>query len=165
MRAAVKQFIEETIDLIEENNWSDVAYKAESWNIDGRLQGADLIEFWKIVRDDLKIDLFKFEDVEVVPTCYFYGSDIAAIELPECIMHINKSAFTNCEKLEKLSLPNTIVSIGEGAFLNTDNLSEINYNGYKSDFKNIRLGYCAFGVNILGRNGKKLIAKDGVINL
>ena len=65
MRAAVKQFIEETIDLIEEDKWSDVAYKAESWNIDGRLQGADLIEFWKIVREDLKIDLFKFEDVEV----------------------------------------------------------------------------------------------------
>lgn len=165
MRAAVKKFIEENIELIENDQWSEVVYKAETWMVDNKFTMLDLVDLWKIIREDLKIDLFKFEDVEVVPTCYFYGSNITAIKLPERIAHIRNSAFTNCEKLEKVSLPSTIISIGEGAFLNTDNLIEINYNGYESDFRNIRLGYCAFGVNSLGRNGKKLIARDDVMQL
>lgn len=60
MRAAVKQFIEETIDWIENDRWSDVAYKAETWNINGRLKDSDLIEFWKIIREDLNIDIITF---------------------------------------------------------------------------------------------------------
>lgn len=165
MRAAVKQFIEETIDWIENDKWSDVAYKAESWNIDGRLQGADLIEFWKIFREDLKIDLFKFEDVEVVPSCYCYGADLEEVIIPEHILHISPSAFNMCVELRKIVLPKNLISIGNNAFSNTPQLDKLNYSGTKTEFKKIRLGWNAFGAEILGRNSKKLIAKDGVINL
>ena len=165
MRAAVKQFIEETIDLIEENNWSDVAYKAESWLIDNRFIDYDMIEFWEIVREDLDIDILKFNDVEVVPSYYCCNADIEEIIIPARILHINRSAFLNCKNLKKVILPNTLYSIQQNAFLDTTKLTEIEFNGISDEFKRIRLGWNAFGTNILGRNDKKLISKDGVINL
>ena len=165
MRAAVKKFIEETIDLIEENNWSDVAYKAESWNIDGRLQGADLIEFWKIVREDLKIDLFTFEDVEVVPSFYCWESNMTELILPERILHINRSAFNRCTNLEKIHFPGSLISIQTTAFTRTPNLEEITYNGYKEDWNKIRLGYSAFGYTSTGKYHLKINCKDGVLEI
>ena len=165
MRAAVKQFIEEIIDLIEDDKWSDVAYKAETWLIDRRFLDHDMIEFWEIVREDLNIDILKFENIKVVPSHYFYNSDIVEIDLPEHILHISRAAFTNCKNLEKVLLPTSLISVGEDAFVNTSKLKNIYYNGYLADFKKIRLGWNAFGVNILGRNDKNLIAKDGVTHL
>ena len=165
MRSAVKQFIEETIDWIENDKWSDVAYKAESWLIDNRFIASDMIEFWRIVRDDLNIDIFKFKDVEVVPTYYYHGADVEEIVIPAHILHINPSAFMWCKNLRKVTLPNTLYSIQQNAFLDTTKLTEIEFNGTLDEFKRIRLGWNAFGAEILGRNGKKLIAKDGVINL
>ena len=164
MRAAVKRFIEETIDLIEDNKWADVAYKAASW-LNNSFIDHDVIELWKIVRDDLDIDILKFEDVEVVPSYYYYNADIKEIIIPAHILHINRAAFLNCKKLKKVTLPNTLYSIQQNAFLDTVNLTEIEFDGTLDEFKSIGLGWNAFGVNILGRNGKKLIAKDGVINL
>lgn len=165
MRAAVKQFIEETIDWIENDNWSDVAYKAESWNIDGRLRSVDLIEFWKIIREDLNIDILKLEDFDVVPSYYFCSSDIAEVTIQIGCLHINQSAFLNCKKLKKVTLPNTLFSIQQNAFLGTPELTEIEFDGTLDEFKQIRLGLNAFGSEILGRNDKKLIAKDGVMQL
>lgn len=165
MRDAVKHFIEETINWIENDNWSDVAYKAEAWEIDGKLQDADLIEFWKIIREDLDINILTFKDVEVIPKFYFYSSAISEVIIPERILHINQSAFENCLMLKKVSLPIGLISIGNNAFRNTYKLTEIEFDGTINEFKLIRLGWNAFGANILGRNGKKLIAKDRFINL
>ena len=165
MRDAVKKFIEETIDLIENDQWSDVAYKAESWNIDGRLQGADLIEFWKIVREDLKIDLFKFEDVEVVPSWYCWESNMTELILPEHILHINRSAFNMCRNLEKIHFPGSLISIQTTAFTRTPNLKEITYNGYNEDWNKIRLGYSAFGYTPTGKYNLKIKCKDGVVDI
>lgn len=165
MRAAVKQFIEETIDWIENDKWPDVAYKAESWLIDNKFESKDLIELWKIIREDLGIDILTVEDVEVIPSFYFCSSAITEIVIPERILHINHSAFENCLMLNRVSLPNSLVSIGNNAFRDADQLKELIYLGTKDEFKKIRIGWNAFGYNILGRNGKKLIAKDGVINL
>ena len=165
MRAAVKQFIEETIDLIEEDKWSDVAYKAETWLLDNRFIDHDMLEFWEIVRDDLDIDIFKFNDVEVVPSYYCCSADIKEITIPARILHINRAAFMMCKDLRKVILPNTLYSIQQNAFLDTSNLTEIEFNGTLDEFKRIRLGWNAFGIAVLGRNGKKLIVKDGVINL
>ena len=166
MRAAVKEFIEENIALIEENKWADVAHKAASWLIDNSFFDHDVIEFWKIVRNDLDIDLFKFKDVEVVPSFYCYAADLEEITIPEHILHINRSAFSNCADLRKVVLPKSLYSIQQNAFLDTANLTEIIYNGTKDEFRSrIRISWNAFGTNVLGRNDKKLIAKDGVINL
>lgn len=165
MRAAVKQFIEETIDWIENDKWSDVVYKAESWLIDNSFIDYDMIELWEIVRDELKIDNLAFEDIEVVPSYYFCDSDVKEVSIKTGCLHINRSAFLNCENLDKVIIPNTLYSIQQNAFLNTPNLTEIEFDGTLDEFKRIRLGWNAFGAEILGRNGKKLIAKDGVINL
>mgnify|MGYP003294010890 CR=1 FL=1 len=75
------------------------------------------------------------------------------------------SSWKKCKKLKKVTLPNTLYSIQQNAFLDTVNLTEIKFDGTLDEFKHIRLGWNAFGTEILGRNGKKLIAKDGVINL
>ena len=166
MTAALKSFIEETIDLIEQNNWSDVAYKAESWLIDRRFLDHDMVEFWEIVRDDLNINILNFEDVEVIPSHYFYNSDIVEINLPERILHINRAAFTNCENLEKVILPASLISIGEDAFVNTPKLKKIYYTGYSADFKKIRLGFYAFGIfNGAGKYNIEIICKDDVLKI
>ena len=166
MTEDLKKFIEETIDWIEADRWSDVAYKAEAWSIDGRLRSEDLIEFWKIVRDDLNIDILTFEDVEVVPSYYFYNSDIIDIHLPERILHISRAAFTNCKSLEKVILPASLISIGEDAFVNTSKLKKIYYNGYIEDFKRIRLDFYAFGIfNSTGKYNLKIICKDGILEI
>ena len=165
MRAAVKQFIEETINWIEHDRWYDVAYKAETWLIDNRFNISDIIEFWKIIREDLNIDILKFEDIEVVPSYYYTNAAIEEIILPERILHINESAFASCRNLKKVILPNTLYRIDRYAFLNTYNLTEIEFDGTLDEFRRIKLGWNAFGYNLLGRNGKKIIAKDGVMEL
>ena len=67
--------------------------------------------------------------------------------------------------LKQVSLLKNLISIGNNAFRDTYQLNELTYSGIKDEFKKIRLGWNAFGSKILGRNDKKLIAKDGVINL
>lgn len=165
MRDAVKNFIEETIDLIEENKWFDVAYKAECWDIAGQLKGEDLIEFWKIVREYLNIDILTFEDVEVVPSCYYWESDITELILPEHILHIGRSAFDGCTNLEKIHFPSSLLSIQNTAFNRTPNLKEITYNGSKQDWNNIRLGYKAFGYTSTGKYDLKIKCKDGILEI
>ena len=165
MRAAVKKFIEETIDLIEEDNWSDVAYKAESWLVDNRFIDYDMIEFWEIVREDLGIDILKFEDVEVVPSWYCWESTMTELILPEHILHISKSAFNRCRNLEKIHFPGSLISIQTTAFTRTPNLKEITYNGYKEDWNKIRLGYSAFGYTSTGKYNLKIKCKDGVVDI
>ena len=165
MTGALKSFIEETIDLIEEDKWSDVAYKAESWLVDNRFIDYDMIEFWEIVREDLGIDILKFEDVEIIPSYYCCNADKKEIIIPARILHINHSAFMMCKNLKKVTLPNTLYSIHQSAFSYTPNLTEIEFDGTLDGFKRIRLGWNAFGAEILGRNGKKLITKDGVMIL
>ena len=166
MTDSTKKFIEENIDLIEENNWSDVAYKAETWLIDGRFLDHDMAEFWRIVREDLNIDILKFEDVEVVPSHYFYNSDIVELDLPERILHINRAAFTNCRNLEKVRLPASLISIGEDAFVNTSKLKKIYYNGYLADFKKIRLDFYAFGIfDGAGKYNIEIICKDDILEI
>ena len=164
MRAAVKKFIEENIKLIENNQWSAVVYKAETWLLDDRFIDWDVIELWSIIRNDLSIDVLRYLDL--VPSYYFSLDDAVkeVIIQPNCL-HINRSAFLNCKNLKKVTLPNTLYSIQQNAFLGTSNLTEIEFDGSLDEFKRIRLGWNAFGSNILGRNGKKLIAKDGVMNL
>ena len=165
MRAAVKQFIEENIGLIKDNKWSDVAYKAESWNIDGRFSSADVIEFWRIVREDLKIDLFKFEDVEVIPSGYYWEGNMTELIIPEHILHIHTSAFNMCRNLEKIHFPGSLISIQTTAFTRTPKLKQITYNGYKEDWNNIRLAYHAFGYTSTGKYGLKIECKDGVVEI
>lgn len=163
MRVAIKQFIEENIYSFEDEQWDNIAYKAETWLIDGRFIDYDAIELWSIIRDDLNIDML--EHTSVVPSYYFCNSDIAeAIIQPGCL-HINPSAFLNCKKLKKVILPNTLYSIQQNAFLDTVNLTEIEFDGTLDEFKRVRLGWNAFGVSSLGHNGKKLIARDGVTQL
>ena len=70
-----------------------------------------------------------------------------------------------CKNLRKVKLPKSLYSIQQNAFLDTESLTEVEFDGILDEFKRIRLGWNAFGSEILGRNGKKLIAKDGVINL
>lgn len=165
MRSAVKKFIEKTIDWIENDKWSDVVYKSESWLIDNTFIDYDMIEFWEIVREDLNTNILTVEDVEVVPSFYCCDSDVKEVSIKTGCLHINRSAFLNCKNLDKVILPNTLYSIHQNAFLNTPNLTEIEFDGTLDEFKRIRLGWNAFGAEILGRTGKKLIAKDGVINL
>lgn len=165
MNAQVKQFIEENIKLIENDKWSEVVYKAETWLLDDRFIAYDIVELWRIIRDDLDINIFNFKNMNIVPSYYYYSTNIEEIILPEHILHINHGAFLNCKKLKKVILPNSLHSIQQHAFSDTPNLTEIEFNGTLDEFNRIRLNWNPFGMNSLGRNRKKLIAKDGVINL
>ena len=165
MTEDLKKFIEETIDQIAADRWSDVAYKAEAWSIDGKLRSEDLIEFWKIVRDDLNIDILTFEDVEVIPSFYCWESNMTELILPEHILHINRSAFNRCTNLEKIHFPSSLISVQTTAFTRTPYLKEITYNGYKEDWNNIRLGYSAFGYTSTGKYHLKITCKDGILEI
>ncbi len=69
-------------------------------------------------------------DFSVIPADMFaYRNDIYAIELPEGVTIIKRSAFEGCTSLRKVVLPKSVERIEEEAFYNCYSLAEINIPG------------------------------------
>ena len=72
------------------------------------------------------LGIITFEnDVTVIADEAFANSDVTAVYLPKCVQTIGKSAFSYCEKLEKVNLPDALTLISESAFENCLSITKV----------------------------------------
>ena len=72
------------------------------------------------------LGIITFEnDVTAIADEAFANSDVTAVYLPKCVQTIGKSAFSYCEKLEKVNLPDALTLISESAFENCLSITKV----------------------------------------
>lgn len=72
------------------------------------------------------LGIITFEnDVTAIADEAFANSDVTAVYLPKCVQTIGNSAFSYCEKLEKVNLPDALTLISESAFENCLSITKV----------------------------------------
>lgn len=110
----LKQFIEENIDLISDNEFNDVYNKIKSYT------------FTRLFTEAmLEADINPLNYMEAVPSRYLYESTIQHIDIPVGIIVINKYAFADCRQIKEVTIPEGVIKISEGAFMNCHALEKL----------------------------------------
>ena len=120
MVTALKNFIEENIDLIEQKNWRDL-YDLASVHIP--------FQIGNLTTNLMYAGINPLDDLEVVLPEMFAESMIQNIELPVQIAVIKRRAFKNCYELREVTLPPALLRIDAEAFANCYELHTIRYSG------------------------------------
>ena len=120
MVTALKNFIEENIDLIEQKNWRDL-YDLASVHIP--------FQIGNLTTNLMKAEINPLDDLDVVLPEMFAESMIQNIELPVQISVIKRQAFKNCYELREVTLPPALIRIDAEAFANCYELRTIKYSG------------------------------------
>ena len=120
MVKALKNFIEENIDLIEQKNWRDL-YDLASIQMP--------FQIGNLTTNLMYAGINPLDDLEVVLPEMFAESMIQKIELPVQISVIKRQAFRNCYELREVILPPALLRIDEEAFANCYELHTIKYQG------------------------------------
>ena len=125
----LKKFIEENIDLINDNKFNDVYNKIKSY------------KFTRLFTEAmLQAEINPLNYTEAVPSRYLYESKLEHIYIPAGIIVINKYSFAACHRLKEVTIPEGVIKIGEGAFMGCDALEKLHL---PSTLKYIDVG--AFG--------------------
>lgn len=139
MTDLVKKFVEENIDLIEENKWEEIYQKASDKLKD------DTGIFTELM---LAANIHPEEYLKELPDYFLSNSNIKEFTIPNKITNIGYSAFSKCrgltdviisdgvksigrgafmycKSLKSITIPNSIISIGENAFTYCENLTSV----------------------------------------
>ena len=107
----LKQFIEENIDLISDNEFNDVYNKIKS------------VKFTRLFTEAmLEAEINPLNYTEAVPPRYLQGSNIQHVDIPVGIIVINTYSFADCRQIKEVTIPEGVIKIGEGAFYNCTSL-------------------------------------------
>ena len=110
----LKQFIEENIDLISDNEFNDVYNKIKSY------------KFTRLFTEAmLQAEINPLNHMEAVPPRYLHESTIQYVDIPVGIIVINKYAFRGCYQLKEVTIPEGVIKICEGAFMSCDALEKL----------------------------------------
>lgn len=110
----LKQFIEENIDLISDNEFNDVYNKIKSYT------------FTRLFTEAmLEAEINPLNYIEAVPSRYLYESKIQHVDIPVGIIVINKYSFADCRQIKEVTIPESVIKIGEGAFMNCHSLEKL----------------------------------------
>lgn len=110
----LKQFIEENIDLISDNEFNDIYNKIKSYKFTRLFTEAML---------DAEINPLNY--MEAVPKRYLYESTIQHVDIPIGIIVINAYSFAFCRQIKEVTIPEGVIKIGEGAFMSCDALEKL----------------------------------------
>lgn len=129
MNAELKQFINENVDLIDQNT-------KESWEqIYKQLRYSPLweltCEFTKIILDAGINDPASI--MGYIPEYYLRKSNIQKYIIPDSVTTIGSWAFCSCESLTSVEIGDNVTSISVFAFSGCCSLKEIQYKGTKRE--------------------------------
>lgn len=120
MVTALKNFIEEYIDLIETKNWRALYSHAQT----------DIpFQIGNLTTNLMKAGINPLDDLDVVLPEMFSNSMLQKIELPVQISVIKRQAFKNCYELKEITLPPALIRIDDQAFDDCYDLHTIRYPG------------------------------------
>ena len=118
----IQHFIEDNIDLIENNNFLKLYTIASE-----ELEGLSKIGELSVALLSCDIEVLKYTEHEV-PEGFYYKFPISNAIIPEGIETISHSAFAFCDKLTELTLPKSLTVIRSFVFDWCTNLRVINWN-------------------------------------
>lgn len=109
-----KKFIEDNIDLIEDNRWTEFFDKCVKTLLSHSVGG---------LLYESGIDFMK--ELDYVPNRAFQESNIQAMVIPDGVTSIGYFAFCDCANLTSVTIPNSVKSIEYGAFRDCSSLTSI----------------------------------------
>ena len=119
MNDNLKDFIENNIELIEENKWEEVYELGLS---DISLDSQDIGQFSMTM---LSADIHPENHMKHLPDFFLFETSVHGFDIPNSIVAIGDSVFAGCQKLKSITIPNSIVSIGRYAFFNCSRLTGV----------------------------------------
>lgn len=170
MNTEQQKYIENNIDLIENNDWdrfflnapegigsylyyASIDFMLEMKAVPGFCFCGSNIDNLTIPNGVTKIGWFAFQNC----------SRLKSIAIPDSVTHIDAYAFYGCSSLESITIPEGVTTINKFAFAACTSLQTVNFTGtteqwrqipkYKNDFKFKHVP------------AKKVICSDGVTNL
>ena len=110
----LKQFIEENIGLISDNEFNDVYNKIKSY------------KFTRLFTEAmLEAEINPLNHMRAVPSHYLYGSNKQHVDIPSSVIVIDRYSFAHCRQLKQITLLEGVVKICEGAFMDCSKLEEL----------------------------------------
>ena len=173
--ASIK-FIEDNIELIENNDFSELytilksqppAYssiiteKLYEAGIDPLIYLNHIPLYYLAYTKRTSFEIPK--NITSISQCAFLQSNLETIIIPEGITFIGSQSFQDCSELKSLSLPNSLKSIATNAFRNCHSLKDITYNGTKEEWQQMIISITAFTTSVT--DYKAVRCKDGPITL
>lgn len=112
----IKEFIEDNINLIEQDTWDDVYRKANN-----DLKG-DTGKFTEIM---FEVDIHPEFYLKELPKYFLYHSTIKEFTIPRNITSIGTCAFCACYSLTSVTIPDSVTFIGASAFDGCNSLTSV----------------------------------------
>ena len=154
MKEKIKKFIEDNINLINQNKWEEVYSNARDLY-------PHVGEFTEAL---LNCGINPLEQgLNYMPIYFLANSKIEQFIIPNHIPNISYCAFSWCKSLRNITIPNSVTSIEHQAFNGCHSLTDINYIGTKKE----ALTKLKVKNKIWRKYSdiKKIICTDGVIEL
>ena len=128
------KFIEDNIDLINNNNWGILIYKIQNIFKDSEWAQTQMYKTF------LDCDINILDHLIHIPKSFFeYRYDIESFTIPNHIIELDNSCFANCANLKQLYIPLSLKAIYFNVFWGCPSLTDIYYPGKYSDFEKIKL--------------------------
>lgn len=138
MNYKVKEFIEDNIDLIEDNNWVEFYEKAY----------ITLKHPGELTRILLEANVHPLSEINVISYGYFMGYDDKpwSFYIPKHIEEIQPNAFADNHSLNSIYIPKSVKKIGTYIIQNDTALAHIFYEGSAEEWDEVqkRLGWSDF---------------------
>ena len=150
MTEKTQKFIEDYLDLIDQNRWSEIQPKAfavlgdlyHEFNavmlnaginpmIDTPMIPWKSMQYCPVEKYDIP------SSIKVIGGRAFQYAGFPEIIIPEGVEEINFRAFSECARLHTVYLPSTIKKLDGAIFMHCPKLEKIVYNGSSVDFENI----------------------------
>ena len=134
MNDTLKKFINENIDLINQNT-------KESWEaIYRKIAPAITGEFTEII---LSVGISDPASIlGYIPGWYLSESKISNYKIPNNVTSVDYGAFNDCSNLISIKIPNDVTSIGVQAFSGCDSLTSITIPDGVKDIRDSAFFYC-----------------------
>ncbi len=121
-----KQYIEQNIDLIENNRWEEF-FEPAPVGLGSVLYEAG-IDFMTKMRK--------------IPDWVFFGSNIEDMAIPDGVTTVGYAAFAGCKNLTSIIIPESVTSIGYEAFSHCTSLTSINIPESVTSISSLAFFYC-----------------------
>ena len=116
----VKEFIEDNIDLIEENRWDEV-YDNAAFNLDSDSTGI----FTKAMLD-IGLNPITEQGLDWIPDYYLSGTSITKFTIPNTIHSLGEGCFSY-SSLEKITIPASVKTLRDYVFYECGTLKEVTF--------------------------------------
>ena len=115
----LKEFIEENIDLIEENRWDEV-YENASFDLDS----TDSTGMFTEAMLDIGLDPIAEQELDWIPDYYLSGTSITEFTIPNTIHSLGEGCFSY-SSLKTITIPASVETIRDYVFYECANLEEV----------------------------------------